>query len=82
MYTHIYEFDIEKQEIIIIKSIDKTINHIGWIFPCILCKTQTSRIKIINNCNGIVKSFVCKDCHKKKYTHILDYYYYFKKYII
>lgn len=82
MYTHLYEFDIEKQEITIILSYDSSINIIGWVFPCIKCTTPTSRIKIINGNDKIVKSFVCKDCNKLKYNHILDYKYYFKKYIM
>ena len=82
MRTHLYDFDLDKKEIIIVKSDDKIINRVGWIFPCISCTTPTSRIKIINNCNGVVKSFMCKDCNKVKYNHYLDYYYYFKKYIM
>lgn len=66
MHTHIYEFDIEKQEIIVAITNKPTINRIGWIFPCIFCSSPTSKIRMISNINGILKSFVCKDCVSKK----------------
>jgi len=66
MHTHIYEFDLEKQEITVAITDKSKINRVGWIFPCIFCTSYTSKIRIISNIDGILKSFVCKDCVKKK----------------
>lgn len=77
MHTHIYEFDLEKQEITITISEKPTIDIIGWIFPCIFCSSNTYNISVISNTDGILKSFVCKYCKNKKVNSKYCYKYYY-----
>ena len=77
MPTHIYELDIEKQEIVIIISEKSNINRDGWIFPCIFCTLKTYNIEVIEDSDGMVKSFVCKYCKYKKIDTKYNFEYYY-----
>lgn len=78
-YYHIYNFKEKKEEMTIIKNYNKDTNFDGWFYECFFCYIKCSRIETINNDEGTLKSFVCKDCKGKKTYHTYQNFYY--KYI-
>ena len=69
-----------EKSITIIRIDSGYIHPHGWMFPCLICSSISSRIRKINTLNedGIIKSIICKDCKKKNYIHPKPYSYYLK----
>ena len=82
MKIKILEKNLIDETILITRIDNGYINPKGWLFPCLICSAISSRIQVINTIknDGIIKSFICKDCKNKEYLHTKSYSYYLKYY--
>ena len=80
MNIKIIKKNLQDDSILISRTDNGYIHPKGWMFPCLICSSISSRIQPINTIqnDGLVKSFICKDCKCKEYLHPKPYSHYLK----